>query len=249
MSMLIPKIAYGSLYSSEIEFTYPPVEDNLDQLRAVTTEAESLTGIRQVKLNYIEAVRSITFSFASTAQVAQLQTFFVTHAALGKSFRYYTDKDESDYELYQLEKAELPKAKVTWSASAQAFIWTVKLVLRRIINSSSDLELSESMSATIINNQVTPVSIAGLSFAGSTSGRFIYEIRRSTDSSDIECTGNVDALYIDGDWELSEYNMLGDASGVTFSITSGGQIQYISSNMSGSNYSGTITFRELAGNG
>jgi hypothetical protein len=246
---LIPKIEYGPLYASSIEFTYPPVADDGDQLKGNTVESESLTGIRQTKLNYIEAIRNITLSFVSQAEVDELQEFFISHAALGKPFRYYTDKDESDYSLYQLDKPELSKAKVTWSSRAQAFIWTVKMSLRRIINSSSDLELTESMSATILNNQASPISIAGLSFSGSTSGRFIYEIRRSTDSATIECSGNVDALYIDSTWQLSEYNRLGDDSGVVFSITSGGQIQYTSSNMSGSGYSGTITFREMAGNG
>lgn len=244
---LIPKIQFGSLFSSTISFDYPPIDDDGEKLTAKITEAESQSGVKQVKLNYIEAQRQVTFSFLSETLVGQLQSFYVTHAILGKAFRYYDDKYLTDYNLYQLDKFELEKKKIT-AVGPSSFIYSLKISMRRIINANDDLDIKETMSANILNNQTSPVSIQGLNFTGSTSGRVSYEVRRVTDTQQKVALGELMLLYKASGWQISD-SYFGDATGVSFSVTATGQIQYTSSNLTGSNYSGIIYFTEMKSNG
>jgi len=244
---LIPKIQFGALFASTITFDYPAIDDDGEKISAKITEAESQSGVKQVKLNYIEATRQVNFSFLSESLVGQLQSFYVTHAIYGNAFRYYDDKDLTTYYLYQLDKFELEKKKIT-AVGPSSFIYSLKISMRRIINANDDLDIKESMSANILNNQTTPVSIQGLNFSGSTSGRVSYEVRRITSTQQKEALGELMILYKSTGWQISD-SYFGDSTGVTFSITATGQIQYVSSNLTGSNYTGIIYFTEMKSNG
>lgn len=72
-----------------------------------------------------------------------------------------------------------------------------------------------------------------------------YLVDRGTDTAanKVQQIGTLFIRYDSNtsDWFISEGDMQGDA-GVTFTITSGGQVQYTSSNLSGSNYYGNIYF-------
>lgn len=101
------------------------------------------------------------------------------------------------------------------------------------------------------NNQTSAANISGLSFDNSTVRAAIieYAIHRTTDSvtSGKTETGLIKAFYdanASSPWQFS-LERIGN-SGITFSITntgSSGQFQYTSSNLSGANYSGKITFK------
>jgi hypothetical protein len=99
------------------------------------------------------------------------------------------------------------------------------------------------ITATIDNNQSTASDIAGVKFA---SGRvrsavLPFEIRRKTDSSELLEVGTIFLSWsvLTSSWRISVESKL-DVSGVTFSVTSAGQLQYVSSNVSGTGYTGQI---------
>lgn len=98
--------------------------------------------------------------------------------------------------------------------------------------------------AVISNNISSATSIVGFSFnsTGVASFSAEYYIERSTDTPAVFFTerGSMVGLYNGSSWDFTK-TFLG-SSGITFSVTSGGQVQYISTNMTGSNYSGTVTF-------
>jgi hypothetical protein len=102
-------------------------------------------------------------------------------------------------------------------------------------------------SFTIANNQGAAANVTGLVLdkASFKSGKVTAEIRRRTDSNELIAVGTFAMIYRAGtdSWELAGEEWCGDAHGVTLSITPAGQVQYTSTNVSGSSYSGTMKFK------
>ena len=105
---------------------------------------------------------------------------------------------------------------------------------------------------TIDNNQVSVANVSNLVFDGAVAKKFIvdYGLYRSTDTTSLAQAGRLRGVYNeeDAEWYLSD-DYSGQNAGVTFSITNGGQIQYTSSNMSGTGYVGTLEYRISIGDG
>lgn len=101
---------------------------------------------------------------------------------------------------------------------------------------------------TIANNQGSPTSITGFLFDSSDyrSAHVFVEVRRKTDTNEKKSIGFIRALYRENSstWELID-ELGGDDDGVIFSITAGGQVQYTSDSLAGSNYVGEIRFKAL----
>lgn len=90
----------------------------------------------------------------------------------------------------------------------------------------------------LLDNQATPQNITGFSFSTRKAFSAIVVIQRDTTYAKYSLEG-VDK---NGSWEMSQ-EFTGDVTGITLSITSGGQIQYTSSNTGNG---GTIDFRAQA---
>lgn len=103
-------------------------------------------------------------------------------------------------------------------------------------------------SFTVANNNASPASVTGLVVNKDNykSAHVFVEIRRKTDTTEVISNGRLILQYrdLDTDWELLD-ELSGDDDGVTFTITSAGQVQYVSDNMSGSDYVGTMKFKGL----
>jgi hypothetical protein len=100
-------------------------------------------------------------------------------------------------------------------------------------------------SFTIDNNQTSPVNITGLVFTPTLfrSVKIEYSIYRQTDTAGSARAqiGQLRFVYNtqSSSWLLSD-DFAGQNAGVEFSITAAGQIQYTSSNITGTNYVGTL---------
>ncbi len=94
------------------------------------------------------------------------------------------------------------------------------------------------------NNVSSPANVTGLSFSSAVRGARIYA------TVSIDATTNLYAIFIlevvqrDSDWVISGTST-GDNTGINFTITTGGQVQYTSTNLSGF-VSNTIKFRAYA---
>lgn len=103
----------------------------------------------------------------------------------------------------------------------------------------------------LTNNQSTAVDILGMSFNKARNSHAIVEylIQRITSgggATEIISAGIFHAVYnpISEDWSLVTVGTPGpDSSGITFSITALGQVQYTSSNITGTALISKITFR------
>ncbi len=110
---------------------------------------------------------------------------------------------------------------------------------------SSIGDIREETSFSLTNNQSVAADVTGFSFANGTVRAFkalvSVHIDATTDLYEvIEITG----IQKSSDWSISVVDQ-GDDSGVDFSITSAGQLQYTSDNYSGFS-SGTIKFRAFS---
>jgi len=102
---------------------------------------------------------------------------------------------------------------------------------------------SDNVQQAILNNQAVAISIGTLAFnkANEKAGAFLFDINRQTDTQDVQETGTAYVAHDPKDdiWRISPISGLDDA-GVTLSITVGGQIQYVSTDLTGTSYTGTI---------
>lgn len=108
--------------------------------------------------------------------------------------------------------------------------------------------VGEEQTFPLANNQSVAADIEPLKLDKSyTSAAFIeYLIQRITSSTNRIQAGILRATYNPdtATWAIAEYGTSGpDASGITFSITSTGQVQYTSSNLAGTGEISRIAFR------
>ena len=130
-----------------------------------------------------------------------------------------------------IENADITLSKGTQDQLYDAIV--------EIFNRGGGTELQQ----TIANNQGSPANITGLSFDKTSvkTAHVKFDIFRRTDSSHVIETGDLFIVHnTETDlWEI-QWASHHDDSGVIFSITSAGQVQYTSDNISGANYTGTI---------
>jgi hypothetical protein len=119
-------------FGYEVEFDYPPVEDTGENLETKATVSESLSGIKQTSVNYIEGTRKLKFSFLSPALKLLVDSFLSDSAMLGEDFRYYDDKTVDSYVTYSLETLKVAPRKIA-SRGANAYVWEVPLNFRRVL--------------------------------------------------------------------------------------------------------------------
>lgn len=140
-----------------------------------------------------------------------------------------------------------PNEPPGWGEGATEFAIQVAEVLNDLVNSNDILETS----FTIQNNIAVFTNIAGLSFStgevrSASISYSIYRYSDSTPSGNAE-TGSIDIVYDDNapvteKWLISVNSAVGN-SGVIFSITDAGQVQYQSTDIGSSNYFGEMKFR------
>lgn len=132
-SVLATATADVDLYFGwEILFDYPPKESNGESLETNANISESLSGIRQVSINYTEGVRKLVFSFLSPTLFVKMDTFLKTSALLGESFRYFDDQTLSAYVECELDKLKVTPKKVA-PRGIDTYVWEIPLELRRVL--------------------------------------------------------------------------------------------------------------------
>lgn len=137
-----------------------------------------------------------------------------------------------------------------WGQAATDWAAQVTLVLNDLKGPNDITQTS----FTVQNNISSFTDVAGLSFnTGQVRSASIpYSIYRTATAtpSGFSESGIINIVYDNlaapgSKWSLIQYGMNGN-SGVMFNVTDGGQVQYKSTNMSATGYSGTMRFRATA---
>ena len=88
------------------------------------------------------------------------------------------------------------------------------------------------LQTTLANNQASPVNIQGFAFANTGVRAFEALVSVAIDAgSNLYALFTLKGIQRDSDWTLDSA-AIGDASGLVFTITTSGQIQYTSTNLS-----------------
>ncbi len=100
-------------------------------------------------------------------------------------------------------------------------------------------------SFTLLNNQASPTNVTGAAWSTATTRSVMvnFSIYITTTLEEYTESGTLYLNYKStaGTWDLSRVGS-GSDSGIVFSVTSGGQLQYVSPNATGSSYSGKLKY-------
>lgn len=128
-----------------------------------------------------------------------------------------------------------------WGEEATAWAEAVSDLLATL-QGPNDIALT---TATIANNTSSPTNINGLAFnnAAVRSATIDYAIYRVTNTTELAEAGTLHIVYKNGANAWNVVRSHNDEGGVDFTVLASGQVQYTSTNVSGTGYSGTIKFR------
>lgn len=127
-----------------------------------------------------------------------------------------------------------------WGTDLSAII-TALTAVTNTLNGPADILTT---SFTITNNTPSVSNVTGAAFdtASVRSAIISYSLYRSSTTTEMCETGQIYLSYKStaGAWEIAQY--YSGTSGVVFTITAGGQLQYTSTNFGGSSYVGKMKF-------
>lgn len=120
----------------------------------------------------------------------------------------------------------------------------VVVALANASNSASGPSDIPMTSFTVANNTSSVANITGASFDTTLVRSFIlnYSVYRTTTTTEMSEVGVLYGTYKStaATWDFSQQR--GGIANITFTITSGGQLQYTTDNFGGSTYSGKMKF-------
>lgn len=107
---------------------------------------------------------------------------------------------------------------------------------------------AREFTTTIANNQTTAVNVNGCLFDNTEvrGAKILYQLERRTDADSNVEMGEIFVVYDNENttWKIKKSGNF-DLAGVDFSITSGGQVQYTSDDLTGASYSGTLRVTQI----
>lgn len=140
-----------------------------------------------------------------------------------------------------------PSANGQWVVAVCLASTATEIVINPVSSASAIYVVDSDTSFTIANNQSSATNVTSLLFDGVATRSFIldYSIYRQTDtaSSALAQVGQLRGVYNtqSSTWFMSD-DFSGQNAAVTFSIQPSGQVQYISSNIAGANYVGSMKY-------
>jgi hypothetical protein len=119
-------------FIQRFEFEYPPTKDSDNQIDPSEKVTTSLSGARQVQIDYLEEKRDLEFSFLTSEEHLELRNlFYIPWAVLGYEFKYFPDKADTAFETYELADMKFaPKRQVKKHPS---FLYGLAIKMRRIL--------------------------------------------------------------------------------------------------------------------
>lgn len=129
----IPKIVYGT-GPTTIQFDYPPKGDVKNQtLKATGRTTVSKSGAQQTVTDFVEEINKLTYSHVSETLKTSLETFFLTHALLGKSFTYFFDSgDVATSFTVQLDPTSFKIDFDIMTRKGTGFVYKFTMAFRRV---------------------------------------------------------------------------------------------------------------------
>jgi len=141
----------------------------------------------------------------------------------------------------------VPGDEPGWGEGATG--WAVEVT--EVLNNLQGTDDIPETSFTVANNNAVATDVVGLVFnpASVRAGVIDYSIYRSTSITELAEKGKMEIIYKNGassgtKWSIGRV-FFGDDAGVVFTMTDAGQVQYTSTNLSGTGYSGIMKFEAV----
>ena len=135
-----------------------------------------------------------------------------------------------------------PGEQPGWGEDSTAWSEAVTEVLDSLAN-ANDILQTEFL---LTNNQSSAANVNGLLFSTASvrTATIEYTVYISTSTQELAESGTMIVTYKNtaATWGIVQLSHLDD-SGVIFSITNSGQVQYTTTNIAGTGYSGKLTFK------
>jgi hypothetical protein len=259
MPSYVPKVTYTHIITGEshtFTFDSQPEKDPFNEKTTpMVKESRSSNGTRQVQFNYILKSYKLKFLYQSKTVYDAWYAFITEHALKGGSFNYYPSNEVDEYDTWELDIAAFDTSRPLFDSTNTDFLYSFSFAIERVLDSNVDLDTGEAgvgaiseTSFTIVNNQTSAADVTGLLFDGSLveAARIEYSIYRNTTgvgAVELAETGEIRLAYspVAETWDMQRV-AIGDA-GVTLTVTTLGQIQYTSSNLTGSPSASVMRFR------
>lgn len=145
---------------------------------------------------------------------------------------------QNGFELQELHNVQIPNGSAQ-NNQVLKYDSATSLWKNKYIGLASDIE---ETSFSIANNQAAPTNITGLTFSNATVRSFSTIVSVSIDATaDLFEVFEIKGIQKGSEWDFS-VSSTGDNTGISFSITNAGQIQYTSASYAGF-VSGVMKFR------
>lgn len=255
----VPRIDYIEIYTGNVKsitFDSQPEGDPYnEETKGVYKELVSSNGNFQRQFNYNTQGYDLAFKFQSGTVTRQMDDFINNHANRGGVFKYYSSNDSGDYQLFRLESASFKKERPILDSTGLDFEYNFKFSIVRTIDYAISYEGSDvgagalgEQSTDLVNNQTSPADVTNLVFDATATmcAVITYIIYRNTTgagATELAESGQILAVYklVADTWEMTRTSN-GDAS-VGLTITNAGQVQYTTSNITGTPDQSYIRFR------
>jgi hypothetical protein len=139
----------------------------------------------------------------------------------------------------------VPSSVNKWSINLGKAVSTTEVLIQPDQAASAVFITDALSSQSIANNQTSAANVSNILISGASYRSFLvnYNIYRTTNTTEYAQIGTLQCIYktTAATWNISD-TFSGDNAGVTFTITAAGQVQYTSTNMSGTGYAGTMKF-------
>ena len=145
---------------------------------------------------------------------------------------------QNGFELQELHNVQIPNGSAQ-NNQVLKYDSATNLWKNKYIGLASDIE---ETSFSVANNQIAPANVTGLSFSNATVRSFKAIVSVKIDATaDLFEVFEINGIQKGSEWDISISSM-GDNTGILFSITTDGQVQYTSANYTGF-VSGVMKFR------
>lgn len=120
-------------FCERLDFDNPTKMDDGEKVTTSGTTSESISGIRQNQVNFIQAKADYEFRWMTPSiKTTLLERWYLSWTAFGKEFRYFPSKeDTATFKTYEIDQSDLDPVPAI--PKQGDFLYNVRVKFRRVL--------------------------------------------------------------------------------------------------------------------